>query len=215
MGTSQAEKQRTRAAILEAAAGIVRSEGVAALTISNVMSAVGLTHGGFYAHFSSRDELVAAAVAHAFTDGRSRLDSLSARLGGSEPLSAFLAVYLARQHVDAPEIGCAAPALASDSARDAVHLAAIFTEGIQEYLDALRQHVGPPFNESSTAAQSSDDIALLLCASVGAVLIARAAGESPLRKKIPKAVNAALRRRVLPHLEGNNAARTGETRNCV
>jgi TetR/AcrR family transcriptional regulator, transcriptional repressor for nem operon len=199
VGTSQIEKQRTHAAILDAAASIIRADGLQALTIANVMSAVGLTHGGFYAHFRNRDELLSAAASHAFTHGRNTLDSLAARLTDLEPLDAFLAIYLSRQHITSPNIGCAAATLGTDSARSNDELAEIFANGINGYLNALQKRVNP--SKKSTTAETADDLALLLCASIGAVVVARASRTSPLSKTVPKAVRSALQRRVLPHLE--------------
>jgi TetR/AcrR family transcriptional regulator, transcriptional repressor for nem operon len=204
MGTSQIEKQRTHAAILHAAAAIIRADGAQALTIANVMSAAGLTHGGFYAHFANRDELLAAAASHAFTDGKNQLDALAAGLSDLEPLSAFLAIYLSRQHINSPSIGCAAASLGPDCARESDQLAAIFSEGIKQYLDALRSRANPPTptaGGTSNEAEVADDVALLLCAAIGAVVVARAAVTSTLSKKLPKAVHAALQRRVIPYLE--------------
>jgi TetR/AcrR family transcriptional regulator, transcriptional repressor for nem operon len=197
VGTSQLEKQHTHTAILDAAAAMIRAEGASAVTIAKVMSEAGLTHGGFYAHFESRDELLVAATKHAFVDGKERLDHLASKLIDLEPLQAFVSIYLSRHHVNSPGIGCAAASLSGDSARNTDQYASAFADGIEEYLTALLARTDPSVQAND---ETADDIALLLCASIGAVAVARASGSSPLAKKLPKSVHAALNRRVLPHL---------------
>jgi TetR/AcrR family transcriptional regulator, transcriptional repressor for nem operon len=200
VGTSQIDKQQTHTAILDAAAAMIRIEGASSVTIAKVMNKVGLTHGGFYVHFGSRDELLVAATKHAFIDGKERLDHLASKLVDLDPLQAFVSIYLSRQHVNSPGIGCAAASLAGDSARNTDQYASAFANGIEEYLTALLARTDPSVRANHDAA---DDIALLLCASIGAVAVARASGSSPLARRLPKAVNSALNRRVLPHLNDN------------
>jgi TetR/AcrR family transcriptional regulator, transcriptional repressor for nem operon len=197
VGTSQLEKQHTHTAILDATAAMIRNDGASAVTIAKVMSEVGLTHGGFYAHFGSRDELLVAATKHAFVDGKQRLDQLASKLVDLEPLQAFVSIYLSRQHVNSPEIGCAAASLSGDSAHNTEQYASAFANGIEEYLTALLARTDPSVRASN---ETADDVALLLCACIGAVAVARASGSSPLAKKLPKSVHAALNRRILPHL---------------
>jgi TetR/AcrR family transcriptional regulator, transcriptional repressor for nem operon len=201
VGTSQVDKQHTHTAILDAAAAMIRVEGASAVTIAKVMGEVGLTHGGFYAHFGSRDELLVAATRHAFIDGKERLDHLASKLVGLEPLQAFVSIYLSRQHVNSPGIGCAAASLSGDSARNTDQYASAFANGIEEYLTALLARTDPSVRANhDTADETADDIALLLCASIGAVAVARASGSLPLAKRLPKSVQAALNRRIVPHL---------------
>src|SRR5262249_29286802 len=92
-------KQRTRRAIVEAAAAAFRAGGVAGVRIEDVMARAGLTHGGFYAHFSSKDELVGEAVERA---GRQTVEMLSGALAGrrdEERLRSTIETYLSPGHV--------------------------------------------------------------------------------------------------------------------
>ena len=109
-------KQKTREKVLDAAAEAIRAEGPHKLGVAGVMAKAGLTHGGFYAHFQSKEDLVAATIEHMFARSRLvRLDN-DASLGPAEKLNAFIDWYLSPAHRDSPA-GCALPALAADAQR--------------------------------------------------------------------------------------------------
>src|SRR5262245_23361254 len=111
MGYSQAHKARSRARIVEMASEQFREQGLS-LSIADLMQAAGLTHGGFYNHFSSRDELVAEAVGQAIQAGQARYPA-----GGERTLTSFLKSYISRTHRDMAGAGCAMAALAADVGR--------------------------------------------------------------------------------------------------
>jgi TetR/AcrR family transcriptional regulator, transcriptional repressor for nem operon len=191
VGASKDDKARSHEAIVSAASGSARKHGLAATTVGHVMGAAGLTHGGFYAHFPSRDHLLAAAVQRAFTDGRLTIEALVARRGaGRSRIGSFVSIYLSKLHIDTPEVGCAAAALAVDVARSGGELSEVFTEGIAGYLAAIEADLGPHDG-------AADDAALLLSALVGAVALSRGMGDSKLASSLPKQVEAALQRRLL------------------
>jgi TetR/AcrR family transcriptional regulator, transcriptional repressor for nem operon len=189
MGTSKLEKERSHEAIVHAAAASVREKGLSATSVGDVMGAVGLTHGGFYAHFASRDGMLVAAFERAFSEGRATIESLMARRRG-ERLKSFTSIYLSKLHVSHPEVGCAAAALAVDSARSTPEVNEAFADGVAGYLASLEAD----FHDSVHA---RDDAALLLSALVGAVALSRGMGANPLADILLKRVEAALKRGVV------------------
>ncbi|WP_371129786.1 TetR/AcrR family transcriptional regulator [Phenylobacterium sp.] len=85
-------KERTHTRLLQATAQSIRAQGLAATTIGGVSAAIGMTHGGFYAHFGSRDELVAAAIQETFSQSLGAARSMAP--GWRETLAAHLDFYL-------------------------------------------------------------------------------------------------------------------------
>jgi TetR/AcrR family transcriptional repressor of nem operon len=110
-------KQKTRTRVLQAAAKAIRADGPHRVAVAGVMADAGLTHGGFYAHFASKDELVAAAIEHMFDETRARVQHEMEGRGPAEGLAAYIDFYLSRKHRDARGSGCPMAALASDLPR--------------------------------------------------------------------------------------------------
>ena len=110
-------KARTRERIVGAAADAFRARGVADVRIEEIMAAAGLTHGGFYAHFASKEELLDAALAHASEETIARLSEPLATAGADERLRAVIDAYLSGEHVGHPEHGCPVAALGPEVAR--------------------------------------------------------------------------------------------------
>ena len=164
MGHSQADKARNRERILEVAATQLREAGLDGVSISDLMKAVDLTHGGFYGHFPSRDDLVAAALDKALTDGEaSAVKSGSAR--GRRTLKSVANSYLSKIHRDNPSAGCAVSALAGDVARSNVQNREIMSKHLEKYFDNISGVIGD---------ECPRDLAIsLMCMMVGAVTLSR------------------------------------------
>lgn len=112
-------RQASHERILEAAARAIRRGGYAGASVVEVMKEAGLTHGGFYAHFASREAMVAEAIEHA---GAQNTDSMSRRMAtlqkrGASPFRSLVEAYLSEQHMQSPEAGCIVAALGSEMAR--------------------------------------------------------------------------------------------------
>ncbi|MET0964296.1 MAG: TetR/AcrR family transcriptional regulator, partial [Noviherbaspirillum sp.] len=109
----------THERILDAAARAIRRGGHGGASVADVMKEAGLTHGGFYAHFHSRDELVASAISHAGKQSaRNLMRSMEVlQKKGASPLRALVDVYLSVAHMDAVEAGCVVAALGSEMPR--------------------------------------------------------------------------------------------------
>ena len=94
----------------------MRRDGIPSVGVAELMNEAGLTHGGFYRHFESRDDLVAEAVHTALARGFEPVRA-AAKRGGPEAVAAIIDMYLSRRHRDRPETGCAVAALPTDIAR--------------------------------------------------------------------------------------------------
>lgn len=130
-------KQKTRAKVLEVAAKAIRTDGPERIGVAGVMAEAGLTHGGFYAHFKSKDELVAAAIEQMFEESRARLKHEMDGRSAAEGLSAYIDFYLSKKHRDARGAGCPVAALSSDLPRLPDETRAVFAEGARRLSDAL------------------------------------------------------------------------------
>ena len=98
-------KEETHRKVVEAASRRFRKDGIEATGVVDLMADVGLTHGGFYAHFESRDELIREAAARAFDAAEGR--TAAALEDAEDPLAAFADFYLSAEHRDGPANGCA------------------------------------------------------------------------------------------------------------
>jgi TetR/AcrR family transcriptional repressor of nem operon len=110
-------KQKTRTRVLQEAASAIRLEGPERVGVAGVMAKAGLTHGGFYAHFASKDDLVVQAIEQMFAEGRERLTKVMADKPPGEALAAYIEFYLSELHRDRRDRGCPLPALSGDLAR--------------------------------------------------------------------------------------------------
>ena len=110
-------KQKTRSKVLEVAAKAIRSDGPDRIGVAGVMAEAGLTHGGFYAHFKSKDELVAAAIEQMFEESRARVAHEMEGHPPAEGLANYIDFYLSKKHRDARGAGCPMAALSSDLPR--------------------------------------------------------------------------------------------------
>jgi TetR/AcrR family transcriptional repressor of nem operon len=115
MRFEKGHKQATRQRIVETAAAKFRKDGVEAVGIAGLMAEAGLTHGGFYAHFDSKEELVREAISAALDATRARMDR--AALKHEAGLEGIIRSYLRASHRDTPEQGCAIASLSSEIAR--------------------------------------------------------------------------------------------------
>lgn len=178
MPYTKEHKARTRKRIIEEAARAFRGRGVAGIGIPELMGRAGLTHGGFYAHFESKDALVAEACAEGFVDAAEAL--LAQTVAGARPgeeLAAIIRAYLSRSHRDHPEQGCMIPSLAAEIAREQPPVRAAFSRSLAAYVARLAAYLprSLPAESATPAGATPDDEAMvLLSGMVGALLLARA-----------------------------------------
>jgi TetR/AcrR family transcriptional repressor of nem operon len=132
-------KQKTRSKVLEVAAKAIREDGPDRIGVAGVMAEAGLTHGGFYAHFKSKDELVAAAIEQMFENTRARLKHEMEGHPPAEGLSNYIEFYLSKKHRDARGAGCPMAALASDLPRLSEETRELFAEGARRLTDVIAE----------------------------------------------------------------------------
>lgn len=164
-------RQLSHERIVDAAARAVRKHGYNGVGVADVMKEAGLTHGGFYAHFKSRDALLAAAVEHAGIESTKflsrRMAALIAR--GASPVRALVEAYLAEEHVQATEHGCPVAALGTEMPRQAGEVQDVARQRVKALIDIVQQALPP---------DSPKERAFALAGSlVGTVQLARALGE--------------------------------------
>jgi TetR/AcrR family transcriptional regulator, transcriptional repressor for nem operon len=187
VGTSQAAKAASHDRILDIAAARIRRDGIDGLAVAEIMKEAGLTHGGFYRHFDSRDHLIAEAAQRALSQG-SAWTIASARLGGQRGYAALVDGYLSTWHRDHPEAGCGVAGVAADVARAGGPARASYTRQVQECLAVLADLIANPDRQAGER-----EAVLTLSALVGAISMARAADDPDLARHILANAAAALK----------------------
>lgn len=150
----QNRREQSHQRILDAAARAVRRQGYAGVGVAEVMKEAGLTHGGFYAHFKSRDALLAAAIEHAAKDS---VRILSRRIkalqdAGASPVRALIEGYLADEHVAACERGCPVAALGSEMARQSDELLEVSRTRVRGLIEKVRLALPPEARRKAPSA---------------------------------------------------------------
>jgi TetR/AcrR family transcriptional repressor of nem operon len=176
-----------RRTVLHAASRMVRERGVGGVTVPEVMATAGLTHGGFYRHFESKDALVAQACAAAFTQRLAVMaDTLETTDNGEAARRAWLEDYLSPAHRDTPENGCASAALAGDVARapDGAALREAYLDGIRNMIEKM----GRLGNRPDDADAREQEVLVELATAVGAVVLSRAITGDDLSERLLDAV---------------------------
>lgn len=183
MGHSKANKEQSHARIVQTAAARFREEGVDGVGVSDLMKEAGLTHGGFYRHFASRDELVAEAVESALSDGSRAVEAVAASKASRQVVAATLVdAYLSTAHRDSLATSCAVTTLAGDVARSNERARAAYTQQVNAYLDLLANLAAAEKSKGKRAKAIA-----ALSSLVGAVSLSRAVNDEALSREILKA----------------------------
>jgi TetR/AcrR family transcriptional regulator, transcriptional repressor for nem operon len=185
------KKAQTRERILRAAAGAIRKHGYEGVGVADVMREAGLTHGGFYAHFASRDALLAQAAEQAGVESIESLSRAVARAKPGDELMALVDSYLADRHAEAPEqgLGCALAAAGSDVPRQNDDVRRAVGRRVKELIGLVERQ----FPAWGTSAAHEKAMAIV-ASMVGALLLARAVGDPELSQSIRQAARALIRR---------------------
>src|SRR5262245_23383061 len=165
-------KARTREKIVEAASAAFRGDGIAAVRVQDVMARAGLTHGGFYAHFESKDDLLRAALEHASDQTIERLSKRLTDLPGEDRLQAVIDSYPSPVHVAHPEAGCPLASLGPEVVRIGGATHRSLASAVKGRLKWMRQSL----SEEQRDPVSDDDVIGTLACMVGGVILARAVG---------------------------------------
>ncbi len=182
-------KSETHQRILETAAASFRKHGVDGIGVADLMKSVGLTHGGFYAHFESKDKLFAEAIDAAFTDSLSSLQQAIGKAPASARRKALIDAYLSARHRDHADRGCAIAALGTDIARQGVDVKEVLEKQFETFVDLLQTLSGSGSAKSRKAAINT------IAAMVGAMVLARAVPSEEVSDEILAAVRDSLKDR--------------------
>jgi TetR/AcrR family transcriptional repressor of nem operon len=182
MRLSKEKTAENRARILQAAAKLIRENGILAVGVDAVSEAAGLTHGSVYSQFGSKDQLAAEALSVAFAE--------TGKTAKSQPnLTALVSGYLSKAHKDGPGEGCAIPALGCEVSRGSDAVRGRFTEGVRAMVGRIAELLGP------RPARARDDEALTVTSAlVGAVMLSRAVDDEELSERILEACKRTLTR---------------------
>jgi acyl dehydratase len=192
MRRSREEAAQTRRTAVKAASRLYRERGIEAVSIGDIMASLGMTVGGFYRHFDSKDALVAEACARAFADSARAQEAAVGSAAHGRPLSALLGSYLSEAHRDTPATGCPVPSLVSGISRQPVPVRRAFTEGVRSTLRRIEK-LSPDAEPAARTALLGGMIgALALAAGRGRGEIEHAAARSKPSILDPGSVRASL-----------------------
>ena len=184
------KKEQTRERILRAAARAIRKHGYEGVGVADVMKEAGLTHGGFYAHFESRDALLAAAAEQTSAESNESLSRALAKAKPGEELMALIDTYLDDRHVVAAEqgLGCALAAAGSEVPRQGPGVRRAVSRRIKDLVGLVEQQF-PDWGKPAAHEKAMAIVAQM----VGALMLARATEDPQLSKAIRKAARDAIR----------------------
>ena len=168
-------KEATHDRIVDAAARAIRRSGYNGTGVAEVMKDAGLTHGGFYAHFASREAMLAEAAGRAAGESVAMMERIPASLPPQQALPAMMDAYLSKQHLDEIETGCATAALASEMPRQTAEVRRAHTRRIKEMIDLVSRQL-PNWGQPGAHEQAMVTIATM----VGTLVLARAVDDEKL-----------------------------------
>jgi TetR/AcrR family transcriptional repressor of nem operon len=197
MRYSKEHKAETRQQILIQAARHFLAEGIAETGIAGLMAEAGLTHGGFYAHFASKDDLVAVAITSGFRHTRAALEreSAASAAAGRTGLEGIVRLYLGHRHRDMPSKGCFAALLSQEIARLPKKVRESFTTEVAALLQLIADNLPVPAGRKRLTQRERHDRAIMILGSMmGSLQLARAVTDEHLSDHIlALGVDAALR----------------------
>lgn len=193
MRYSKEHKQETHERIVKRAAVRLREKGAHGIGVADLMKEAGLTHGGFYAHFDSREALVIEAMAHIMDRGTERWRKLGEQAPPEKRLATIVNSYLSALHRDDPGHGCAIPTLGAEIARETPKTRKAFATKLEEMIDMLASLV-PDASPKAARKQAMAAIGTMM----GALVMARIAGNSEFSDEILAAGREAILNRPAP-----------------
>src|SRR2546421_936686 len=186
-GTAPRRKDVTHDRIVDSAARAIRRSGYGGTGVVDIMKDAGLTHGGFYAHFASREAMLAEAADRAGTEGMAVLTRIADAAPPQQALQALVQAYLSTEHLENAETGCAVAALCSEMPRQAPEVRHVATRRIKEMIDLVARQ-SPDWGQPDSHERALVTVATM----VGALQLARAVDDPRL--------SDALREAALKHL---------------
>jgi len=175
-------KEATHDRIVEAAACAIRRSGYDGTGVADVMKDAGLTHGGFYAHFPSREAMLAEAADRAGGESVAMMERIAATSSPRRALRAMMQTYLSKAHVEGVETWCATAALGSEMPRQAPDVRRAATRRIKEMIDLIARQ-SPDWGQPDAHERALVTVATML----GTLVLARAVDDSRLSDALRKA----------------------------
>jgi len=175
-------KDRSRERILASAGSIMRRKGISGASVSDVMGGAGMTVGGFYAHFPSKQALMAEALRHTMRKSRELLASTAGEAKGADWLRAVARYYLSRSHRDHPESGCPLPANLGEIAQGDPAVREVFSGEIADMTGELASHM-----EVEGIADPKGEALAMIATMVGGLALSRALRGNALSDEVLQA----------------------------
>lgn len=172
---SSTRKEITHARIVETAAKAIRRSGYSGTGVADIMKEAGLTHGGFYAHFPSRDDMLAEAANHAAAETIEVVKQVFANTPQQQRLWTLMNVYLSDTHTANIEMGCSFAALGSEMHRQAPEVRAVSTQRIKEMIRLIEEQIS-----DQTQTSAHEEALLMVSTMVGTLMLARAVNDPEL-----------------------------------
>ena len=184
-------KERTRQRVLGEAAAAIRAHGPDGVGVAALMAKAGLTHGAFYAHFKSKDDLVAQAISHMFEQSRERFRLHTEDPDAAVALNQYIDMYVSARHRDSPERGCPLPSLSGDLARMPAGARKRFTEGVENLTRQIAKRLKELDRPTPERLAAS-----MVAEMMGAVALSRAIDDPAASDRILKTSREALKARI-------------------
>ena len=176
---ASSRKQLTHERIVDVASRVIRRSGYDGTGVADIMKEAGLTHGGFYAHFDSRDALLAEAGDRAGAEAVAVATRVAASAPPGQGLQAIMQAYLSPEHIATIETGCPVSALASEMPRQAPEVRHAATLHIKEMIDVLARQM-PDWGQP----QAHERALAMMCALIGTTMLARAVDDPKLSEAL-------------------------------
>ncbi|MDQ0570081.1 TetR/AcrR family transcriptional repressor of nem operon [Variovorax paradoxus] len=170
-----AAKEATHERIVSVAARAIRRTGYEGTGVADIMKEAGLTHGAFYAHFASREAMLAEAAGRACAEAAAAAAEVVARTPADQVLASMLGAYLSKEHVERADVGCPLAALGCETSRQVPEVRRVTTRHIKEMIDLLARQL-PDWGQPG----AHERALVTLSTMVGALLLARAVDEPAL-----------------------------------
>jgi len=175
-------KEATHERIVNAAARAIRRSGYAGVGVADIMKDAGLTHGGFYAHFDSREAMLAEAADRAGAESVAAMERIASAARTQRALRSLLTAYLSKAHLEGIETGCAVAALGSEMPRQAPEVRHAATRRIKEMIDLVARQ-SPDWGKRGAHERALFTVAAM----VGALVLARAVDDARLSDELREA----------------------------
>ncbi|MCV0029270.1 TetR/AcrR family transcriptional regulator [Pseudomonas aeruginosa] len=174
-----AAKEASHERIVCAAARAIRRSGYSGTGVADIMKEAGLTHGAFYAHFPSREAMLAEAADRASAESNAVAMSVIAAVPPEQALRALIQVYLSKEHLEGIEMGCPISALGSEMPRQSPEVRRVATRRIKEMIDVVARQL-PDWGQPSAHERALVTVATM----VGTLVLARAVDEPALSEAL-------------------------------